>query len=85
MADRLTALLVELGFVVTEDDAGVKLGGTAGNLYATLAGTGPGEISTLHPMDTLATLAQRKITEAMARGGWTTWPGRATFANSECS
>ena len=43
MADRLTALLNDLGFVVTEDDAGVKLGGTAGNLYATLAGTGPGE------------------------------------------
>ena len=43
MADRLTAMLGELGFVVTEDDAGVKLGGTAGNLYATLAGTGPGE------------------------------------------
>ena len=37
MADRLTMLLEELGFTVTEDDAGTKLGGTAGNLYASLA------------------------------------------------
>lgn len=43
MADRLTALLRDLGFSVTEDDAGARLGGNAGNLYATLAGTGPGE------------------------------------------
>ncbi|MDU0460207.1 MAG: hypothetical protein RW306_15885 [Geobacteraceae bacterium] len=43
MADRLTALLGELGFVVTKDDAGVKLGGTAGNLYATLTGAGSGK------------------------------------------
>lgn len=43
MADRLTALLGQLGFTVTEDDAGARLGGTAGNLYATLAGSGPGE------------------------------------------
>lgn len=43
MADRLTTLLTELGFTVTEDDAGSRLGGNAGNLYATLPGTGPGE------------------------------------------
>jgi tripeptide aminopeptidase len=43
MADRLTVLLGELGFTVTEDDAGAKLGGTAGNLYASLAGTTTGE------------------------------------------
>lgn len=43
MADRLTVLLGELGFVVSEDDTGSKLGGNAGNLYATLPGTGPGE------------------------------------------
>lgn len=43
MADHLTARLTALGFTVTEDDAGTRLGGTAGNLYATLAGTGPGE------------------------------------------
>lgn len=47
MADRLTALLRDLGFAVTEDDAGARLGGTAGNLYATLAGTGPGPGETL--------------------------------------
>lgn len=43
IADRLTMLLTEFGFAVSEDDAGARLGGTAGNLYATLAGTGPGE------------------------------------------
>ncbi|QOX80019.1 M20/M25/M40 family metallo-hydrolase [Trichlorobacter lovleyi] len=43
MADHLTALLIGLGFSVTEDDAGCRLGGTAGNLYATLAGSGSGE------------------------------------------
>lgn len=43
MADRLTALLTNLGFSVTEDDTGSRLGGTAGNLYATLAGRGAGE------------------------------------------
>ena len=43
MADRLTMLLGELGFAVSEDDAGARLGGDAGNLYATLPGTGPGE------------------------------------------
>jgi tripeptide aminopeptidase len=43
MADHLTTLLTGLGFTVVEDDAGEKLGGTAGNLHATLPGTGPGE------------------------------------------
>ena len=43
MADRLTVLLGELGFTVDEDDTGFKLGGNAGNLYATLPGTGSGE------------------------------------------
>ena len=43
MADHLTTLLTELGFMVTEDDTGSRLGGNAGNLYATLSGTGPGE------------------------------------------
>lgn len=43
MADRLTAMLKQLGFTVSEDDAGARLGGNAGNLYATLPGTGPGK------------------------------------------
>jgi tripeptide aminopeptidase len=43
MADRLTELLTELGFTVTEDDTGERIGGTAGNLVASLAGTGEGE------------------------------------------
>ena len=43
MADRLTSLLMERGFAVNEDDTGSRLGGNAGNLYATLPGTGPGE------------------------------------------
>lgn len=43
LADRLRELLEELGFTVTEDDTGEKIGGNAGNLIARLAGTGPGE------------------------------------------
>ncbi|BDV42766.1 hypothetical protein GURASL_16890 [Geotalea uraniireducens] len=43
LADRLTTLLTELGFTVQEDDAGEKIGGSAGNLLARLAGSGPGE------------------------------------------
>ena len=43
MADRLKELLAELGFTVTEDDTGEKIGGNAGNLIARLDGTGPGE------------------------------------------
>ncbi len=42
MADRLTLLLAGLGFTATEDDAGERIGGTAGNLIARLDGTGPG-------------------------------------------
>lgn len=38
MADRLTADLRALGFTVEEDDAAVKLGGNAGNLYGYLPG-----------------------------------------------
>ena len=38
MADLLTGKLEMLGFAVTEDDAAEKLGGTAGNLIATLPG-----------------------------------------------
>lgn len=43
LADRLTILLSRLGFVVREDDTGEKIGGTAGNLIARMAGTAPGE------------------------------------------
>ena len=39
MADRLTEMLTALGFVVSEDDTGKKIGGSAGNLYARLEGT----------------------------------------------
>ena len=42
MADRLTAILKELGFSVTEDDTGTRIGGNAGNLIARLEGTKPG-------------------------------------------
>lgn len=43
MADKLKRMLEELGFTVHEDDAGSKVGGDAGNLYARLEGTAPGE------------------------------------------
>lgn len=41
IADILTAKLKELGFEVTEDDAGAKIGSDTGNLYAFLKGTDP--------------------------------------------
>ena len=43
MGDRLTEMLATLGFVVSEDDTGKKIGGSAGNLYARLEGTAAGE------------------------------------------
>lgn len=43
MADRLTEQLTSLGFVVSEDDTGQKIGGNAGNIYARLEGTTAGE------------------------------------------
>ena len=44
MADRLTERFTSLGFVVSEDDTGKKIGGSAGNLYARLEGTVAGEV-----------------------------------------
>lgn len=43
MADVLTQKLQQLGFTVQEDDAAKQFGGEAGNLYAYLPGTLPGE------------------------------------------
>ncbi|MFZ5813883.1 MAG: M20/M25/M40 family metallo-hydrolase [Bacillota bacterium] len=43
MADKLKAILADLGFLVMEDEAGEKVGGDAGNLYGRLQGTGDGE------------------------------------------
>ena len=43
MADRLTRILTSLGFTVREDDTGEKIGGSAGNLFARLEGSAPGE------------------------------------------
>lgn len=43
MADRLKELLSGLGFVVSEDDTGTVIGGSTGNLFARLEGTGKGE------------------------------------------
>ena len=43
MADRLTEKLRELGFEVSEDEAGEAIGGNAGNLYGFLKGSIPGK------------------------------------------
>ena len=43
IADVLKKKLTDLGLTVTEDDAGKKLGGTAGNVYAVLPATAEGE------------------------------------------
>lgn len=42
MADHLSGCLRRLGLQAEEDDAGCKIGGTAGNLFAVLPGTAPG-------------------------------------------
>lgn len=42
VADLLTEKLNLIGFSVSEDDAGQKLGGNTGNLYGFLKGTIPG-------------------------------------------
>lgn len=55
MADTLTARLTALGFAVREDGAGRKIGGNAGNLFATLPGKLPMEpILLCAHMDTVA-------------------------------
>lgn len=55
MADRLTEKLKKIGFEVTEDDAGSKIGGNAGNLFATIRGDIPGKpILLAGHMDTVA-------------------------------
>lgn len=43
LADHLKERLSGLGFAVTEDGTGEKIGGNAGNIFARLPGTGPGE------------------------------------------
>lgn len=43
LADKLTALLSDLGFAVSEDDTGEKIGGNAGNMFARLEGSASGE------------------------------------------
>ena len=43
LADHLKERLSGLGFTVSEDDTGEKIGGSAGNLLARLEGTGTGE------------------------------------------
>jgi len=43
LADKLKERLLELGFTVFEDDAGEKIGGNTGNLFARLKETGTGE------------------------------------------
>ena len=54
VAELLTEKLRDLGFSVTEDDAGQNLGGNAGNLYGVLKGTlaGPPLLLSAH-MDTV--------------------------------
>ncbi len=55
MADTLTVKLTELGFDVSEDDAGQKINGNAGNIFATLKGNCQGEpILFAGHMDTVA-------------------------------
>ena len=55
MADRLKARLEEMGFTVSEDDAGAHYDGNAGNLYGFLKGSVPGKpIMFSAHMDTVA-------------------------------
>ena len=41
IADAVTEMLRNIGFSVSEDNTGTKIGGTAGNIYAVLHGNNP--------------------------------------------
>ena len=43
LADLMKERLGELGFTVSEDGTGTKIGGNSGNVFGRLAGTAPGE------------------------------------------
>lgn len=58
MADALRPMLENLGFIVTEDEAGKAIGGNTGNLFAVRKGTIPGDpllfcahMDTVRPVD----------------------------------
>jgi peptidase T-like protein len=60
MADVLTRELKSLGFSVLEDDAGGKLNGSAGNLYAFLPGTEGAPLLFSGHMDTVEPALNKK-------------------------
>lgn len=69
MGDYLKRQLTGLGFTVREDDAGEKLGGSCGNLYAFSPGNGQGEplLFACH-MDTVEPAAgKRAVMDAAGR------------------
>lgn len=60
MADRLTYELIKLGFTVNEDEAGGKVNGTAGNIYAYLPGTEGAPLLFSGHMDTVEPALNKK-------------------------
>lgn len=71
VADRVIAELAGMGIAVEEDDAGARLGGTAGNLLARVPGRGPDmrTIMLCAHLDTVALSAP--IEPVIEDDGWT--------------
>lgn len=71
VADRVTAELAGMGIAVEEDDAGARLGGTAGNLLARVPGRGPDArtIMLCAHLDTVA--VSGPIEPVIEDDGWT--------------
>ena len=68
ICDALKRKLEDLGFIVTEDQAGGQIGGNAGNLYGCLKGTIPGSPVLLSAhMDTVKPGIGKKIIHKQGR------------------
>ena len=68
ICDVLKRKLEDLGFIVTEDQAGEQIGGNAGNLYGCLKGTIPGSPVLLSAhMDTVKPGVGKKIIHKQGR------------------
>lgn len=84
MADYLKIKLTELGFYVTEDDAGSRYSGNAGNLHASLEGEleGPPLLFSAH-MDTVVPGKNKKAVKSS--DGRITSDGKTILGADDCS
>ena len=82
LADRLKAILREIGFEVLEDRAGERFGGNAGNVYGFLKGTvsGPATLFVAH-MDTVQPGIRKKA--VFHQNGRITSDGRTILGSDD--